>query len=141
MHEKMKDSLKRPLQDLRISVIDRCNFRCTYCMPAEVFGVITLLQEEFLLSFDEIERLARLFISMGVNKIRLTGGEPLLRKDLSQLIARLTKLEGLKDIGLTTNGIHLAKQAKALKEAGLKRVNISLDAIEDHVFQKLMEEM
>ncbi len=74
---------------------------------------------------------------MGVNKIRLTGGEPLLRKDLSQLIARLTKLEGLKDIGLTTNGIHLAKQAKALKEAGLKRVNISLDAIEDHVFQKI----
>ncbi|WP_342719203.1 GTP 3',8-cyclase MoaA [Bacillus paramycoides] len=138
MHEKMKDSLERPLQDLRISVIDRCNFRCTYCMPAEVFGPdYAFLQEEFLLSFDEIERLARLFISMGVEKIRLTGGEPLLRKDLSQLIARLTKLEGLKDIGLTTNGIHLAKQAKALKDAGLKRVNISLDAIEDHVFQKI----
>ncbi|HDR7275992.1 TPA: GTP 3',8-cyclase MoaA [Bacillus paranthracis] len=138
MHEKMKDSLERPLQDLRISVIDRCNFRCTYCMPAEVFGAdYAFLQEEFLLSFDEIERLARLFISMGVEKIRLTGGEPLLRKDLSQLIARLTKLEGLKDIGLTTNGIHLAKQAKTLKEAGLKRVNISLDAIEDHVFQTI----
>ncbi|MCC2500661.1 GTP 3',8-cyclase MoaA [Bacillus paranthracis] len=138
MHEKMKDSLKRPLQDLRISVIDRCNFRCTYCMPAEVFGAdYAFLQEEFLLSFDEIERLARLFISMGVNKIRLTGGEPLLRKDLPKLIARLAKLEGLKDIGLTTNGIHLAKQAKALKDAGLKRVNISLDAIEDHVFQKI----
>ncbi len=138
MHEKMKDSLERPLQDLRISVIDRCNFRCTYCMPAEVFGAdYAFLQEEFLLSFDEIERLARLFIGMGVEKIRLTGGEPLLRKDLSQLIARLTKLEGLKDIGLTTNGIHLAKQAKTLKEAGLKRVNISLDAIEDHVFQTI----
>ncbi|MFB8329795.1 GTP 3',8-cyclase MoaA [Bacillus wiedmannii] len=138
MHEKMKDSLKRPLQDLRISVIDRCNFRCTYCMPAEVFGPdYAFLQEEFLLTFDEIERLARLFISMGVNKIRLTGGEPLLRKDLPQLIARLAKIEGLKDIGLTTNGIHLAKQAKALKDAGLKRVNISLDAIEDHVFQKI----
>jgi len=138
MHEKMKDSLERPLQDLRISVIDRCNFRCTYCMPAEVFGPdYAFLQEEFLLTFDEIERLARLFISMGVNKIRLTGGEPLLRKDLPQLIARLTKLEGLKDIGLTTNGIHLAKQAKALKDAGLKRVNISLDAIEDHVFKKI----
>ncbi|MGE1128331.1 GTP 3',8-cyclase MoaA [Bacillus wiedmannii] len=138
MHEKMKDSLERPLQDLRISVIDRCNFRCTYCMPAEVFGSdYAFLQEEFLLTFDEIERLARLFISMGVNKIRLTGGEPLLRKDLPKLIARLTKLEGLKDIGLTTNGIHLAKQAKALKDAGLKRVNISLDAIEDHVFQKI----
>ncbi|MEF7559048.1 GTP 3',8-cyclase MoaA [Bacillus thuringiensis] len=138
MHENMKDSLKRPLQDLRISVIDRCNFRCTYCMPAEVFGPdYAFLQEECLLTFDEIERLARLFISMGVNKIRLTGGEPLLRKDLPKLIARLAKLEGLKDIGLTTNGIHLAKQAKALKEAGLKRVNISLDAIEDHVFQKI----
>ncbi|SCC22921.1 GTP 3',8-cyclase MoaA [Bacillus wiedmannii] len=138
MHEKMKDSLKRPLQDLRISVIDRCNFRCTYCMPAEVFGSdYAFLQEEFLLTFNEIERLARLFISMGVEKIRLTGGEPLLRKDLPKLIARLTKLEGLKDIGLTTNGIHLAKQAKALKDAGLKRVNISLDAIEDHVFQKI----
>lgn len=138
MHEKMRDSLERPLQDLRISVIDRCNFRCTYCMPAEVFGPdYAFLQEEFLLTFDEIERLARLFISMGVNKIRLTGGEPLLRKDLPKLIARLAKLEGLKDIGLTTNGIHLAKQAKALKDAGLKRVNISLDAIEDHVFQKI----
>ncbi|MCU5440866.1 GTP 3',8-cyclase MoaA [Bacillus cereus] len=138
MHEKMKDSLKRPLQDLRISVIDRCNFRCTYCMPAEVFGPdYAFLQEECLLTFDEIERLARLFISMGVNKIRLTGGEPLLRKDLPKLIGRLAKLEGLKDIGLTTNGIHLAKQAKALKEAGLKRVNISLDAIEDHVFRKI----
>ncbi|EJS55136.1 GTP 3',8-cyclase MoaA [Bacillus nitratireducens] len=138
MHEKMRDSLERPLQDLRISVIDRCNFRCTYCMPAEVFGPdYAFLQEEFLLTFDEIERLARLFISMGVNKIRLTGGEPLLRKDLPKLIARLAKLEGLKDIGLTTNGIHLAKQAKVLKDAGLKRVNISLDAIEDHVFQKI----
>ncbi|HDR6315879.1 TPA: GTP 3',8-cyclase MoaA [Bacillus thuringiensis] len=138
MHEKMKDSLERPLQDLRISVIDRCNFRCIYCMPAEVFGPdYAFLQEEFLLTFDEIERLARLFISMGVDKIRLTGGEPLLRKDLPKLIARLTKLEGLKDIGLTTNGIHLAKQAKALKDAGLKRVNISLDAIEDHVFKKI----
>lgn len=138
MHEKMKDSLERPLQDLRISVIDRCNFRCTYCMPAEVFGPdYAFLQEEFLLTFDEIERLAKLFISMGINKIRLTGGEPLLRKDLPKLIARLAKLEGLNDIGLTTNGIHLAKQARALKEAGLKRVNISLDAIEDHVFRKI----
>ncbi|RWS44330.1 GTP 3',8-cyclase MoaA [Bacillus mycoides] len=138
MYEKMRDSLERPLQDLRISVIDRCNFRCTYCMPAEVFGTdYAFLQEECLLTFDEIERLARLFISMGVNKIRLTGGEPLLRKDLPKLIARLAKLDGLTDIGLTTNGIHLAKQARALKEAGLKRVNISLDAIEDHVFQKI----
>ncbi|MDM5190398.1 GTP 3',8-cyclase MoaA [Bacillus sp. DX4.1] len=138
MREKIRDSLQRPLQDLRISVIDRCNFRCTYCMPAEVFGPeYAFLQEEFLLTFDEIERLAKLFVSMGVKKIRLTGGEPLLRKDLTQLIERLVKIEGLTDIGLTTNGIHLTKQAKALKEAGLQRVNVSLDAIEDDVFRKI----
>ncbi|MBY0599857.1 GTP 3',8-cyclase MoaA [Bacillus bingmayongensis] len=138
MREKITDSLGRPLQDLRISVIDRCNFRCTYCMPAEVFGPdYAFLQEEFLLTFDEIERLAKLFVGMGVKKIRLTGGEPLLRKDLPELITRLAKLDGLTDIGLTTNGIHLTKQAKALKEAGLHRVNVSLDAIEDDVFRKI----
>ncbi|HEK9100783.1 GTP 3',8-cyclase MoaA [Bacillus pfraonensis] len=138
MREKITDSLQRPLQDLRISVIDRCNFRCTYCMPAEVFGPdYAFLQEEFLLTFDEIERLAKLFVGMGVKKIRLTGGEPLLRKDLPKLITRLVKLDGLTDIGLTTNGIHLTKQAKALKEAGLHRVNVSLDAIEDDVFRKI----
>ncbi|MEY8349004.1 GTP 3',8-cyclase MoaA [Bacillus cereus] len=138
MREKITDSLQRPLQDLRISVIDRCNFRCTYCMPAEVFGPdYAFLQEEFLLTFDEIERLAKLFVGMGVKKIRLTGGEPLLRKDLPKLIARLAKLDGLTDIGLTTNGIHLTKQAKALKEAGLHRVNVSLDAIENDVFCKI----
>ncbi|MCI0763786.1 GTP 3',8-cyclase MoaA [Bacillus sp. TL12] len=138
MREKITDSLRRPLQDLRISVIDRCNFRCTYCMPAEVFGPeYAFLQEEFLLTFDEIERLAKLFVGMGVKKIRLTGGEPLLRKDLPKLITRLAKLDGLTDIGLTTNGIHLTKQAKALKEAGLHRVNVSLDAIEDDVFRKI----
>ncbi|WP_459503266.1 GTP 3',8-cyclase MoaA [Bacillus sp. C1] len=138
MREKITDSLGRPLQDLRISVIDRCNFRCTYCMPAEVFGPdYAFLQEEFLLTFDEIERLAKLFVGMGVKKIRLTGGEPLLRKNLPKLIERLVKLDGLTDIGLTTNGIHLTKQAKALKEAGLHRVNVSLDAIEDDVFRKI----
>lgn len=128
----------RPLQDLRISVIDRCNFRCTYCMPAEVFGPdYAFLKDEFLLTFDEIERLAKLFVSIGVRKIRLTGGEPLLRKDLTKLIARLVKIEGLVDIGLTTNAIHLTKQAKALKEAGLHRVNVSLDAIDDDVFKDI----
>ncbi|WP_144551335.1 GTP 3',8-cyclase MoaA [Bacillus mycoides] len=138
MREKITDSLQRPLQDLRISVIDRCNFRCTYCMPAEVFGPdYAFLQEEFLLTFDEIERLAKLFVGMGVKKIRLTGGEPLLRKDLPKLIQRLAKLDGLTDIGLTTNGIHLTKQAKALKEAGLHRVNVSLDGIEDDVFREI----
>ncbi|EMI9090921.1 MULTISPECIES: GTP 3',8-cyclase MoaA [Bacillus] len=138
MQEMVKDFFGRPLQDLRISVIDRCNFRCTYCMPAEVFGPdYAFLKDEFLLTFDEIERLAKLFVSIGVRKIRLTGGEPLLRKDLTKLIARLVKIDGLVDIGLTTNAIHLTKQAKALKEAGLHRVNVSLDAIDDDVFKDI----
>ncbi|MGG0074754.1 Cyclic pyranopterin monophosphate synthase [Bacillus cereus] len=138
MQEMVTDFFGRPLQDLRISVIDRCNFRCTYCMPAEVFGPdYAFLKDEFLLTFDEIERLAKLFVSIGVRKIRLTGGEPLLRKDLTKLIARLVKIEGLVDIGLTTNAIHLMKQAKALKEAGLHRVNVSLDAIDDDVFKDI----
>ncbi|EDZ52321.1 molybdenum cofactor biosynthesis protein A [Bacillus cereus AH1134] len=134
----VKDFFGRPLQDLRISVIDRCNFRCTYCMPAEIFGPeYAFLKDEFLLTFDEIERLAKLFVSIGVRKIRLTGGEPLLRKDLTKLIARLVKIDGLIDIGLTTNAIHLTKQAKALKEAGLHRVNVSLDAIDDDIFKNI----
>lgn len=138
MQEMVTDFFGRPLQDLRISVIDRCNFRCTYCMPAEVFGPdYAFLKGEFLLTFDEIERLAKLFVSIGVRKIRLTGGEPLLRKDLAKLIARLVKIDGLVDIGLTTNAIHLTKQAKALKEAGLHRVNVSLDAIDDDVFKDI----
>ncbi|MED2793896.1 GTP 3',8-cyclase MoaA [Bacillus wiedmannii] len=138
MQEMVTDFFGRPLQDLRISVIDRCNFRCTYCMPAEVFGPdYAFLKDEFLLTFDEIERLAKLFVSIGVRKIRLTGGEPLLRKDLTKLIARLVKIEGVVDIGLTTNAIHLTKQAKALKEAGLHRVNVSLDAIDDDVFKDI----
>ncbi|ABK87504.1 GTP cyclohydrolase subunit MoaA [Bacillus thuringiensis str. Al Hakam] len=138
MQEMVTDFFGRPLQDLRISVIDRCNFRCTYCMPAEVFGPdYAFLKDEFLLTFDEIERVAKLFVSIGVRKIRLTGGEPLLRKDLAKLIARLVKIDGLLDIGLTTNAIHLTKQAKALKEAGLHRVNVSLDAIDDDVFKAI----
>ena len=100
-------------------------------------GQIMLLKDEFLLTFDEIERLAKLFVSIGVRKIRLTGGEPLLRKDLTKLIARLVKIDGLLDIGLTTNAIHLTKQAKVLKEAGLHRVNVSLDAIDDDVFKAI----
>ena len=138
MQEMVTDFFGRPLQDLRISVIDRCNFICTYCMPAEVFGPdYAFLKDEFLLTFDEIERVAKLFVSIGVRKIRLTGGEPLLRKDLAKLIARLVKIDGLLDIGLTTNAIHLTKQAKALKEAGLHRVNVSLDAIDDDVFKAI----
>ncbi|QEL70857.1 MULTISPECIES: GTP 3',8-cyclase MoaA [unclassified Bacillus cereus group] len=138
MQEMVKDFFGRPLQDLRISVIDRCNFRCTYCMPAEIFGPdYAFLKDEFLLTFDEIERLAKLFVNIGVRKIRITGGEPLLRKDLTKLIARLVKIDGLIDIGLTTNAVHLTKQAKALKEAGLHRVNVSLDAIDDDIFKNI----
>ncbi|WP_102345608.1 GTP 3',8-cyclase MoaA [Bacillus sp. Marseille-P3661] len=129
------DTLERPLRDLRISVIDQCNFRCNYCMPAEVFGEdYAFLPQQELLSFDEIDRLTRAFAQLGVEKIRLTGGEPLLRKDLPTLIERLNSIEGINDIALTTNGVHLPKHAVALKKAGLNRVNISLDALNDKLF-------
>ncbi|WP_255437568.1 GTP 3',8-cyclase MoaA [Thalassobacillus sp. CUG 92003] len=131
------DQYERPMKDLRISVIDQCNFRCTYCMPAEIFGEdYPFLSQDELLSFDEIARLAEIFARFGTEKIRITGGEPLLRKDLDQLIRRLFEIEGIEDIALTTNGVFLVKQASKLKAAGLDRVNISLDAIEDEVFQQ-----
>ncbi len=135
---KVKDKLNRPLRDLRISVIDRCNFRCQYCMPAEIYGPdFAFLPKSELLSYEEIERLAKLFVELGVEKIRLTGGEPLLRKDLPYLIELLSKIENLKDIGLTTNGVLLPKYAKELKAAGLKRVNISLDSLKDELFGQI----
>jgi GTP 3',8-cyclase len=132
------DKFGRPMHDLRISVTDRCNFRCRYCMPKEIFGRdFAFMPKEQLLSFEEIERLARIFISQGVKKIRLTGGEPLLRKDLHLLINRLVHIDGLEDIGLTTNGVLLEKQAQKLKDAGLKRVNVSLDALKDEIFKSI----
>ncbi|WP_026691697.1 GTP 3',8-cyclase MoaA [Alteribacter aurantiacus] len=132
------DSLFRPLKDLRISVTDRCNFRCSYCMPKEIFGPdYPFLKKDELLSFDEIIRLVKQFAKLGVEKIRITGGEPLLRKDLHQLIERIREIEGIKDIALTTNGVFLVKQAKQLKQAGLDRINVSLDAIEDDVFKEM----
>ncbi|MGP7817958.1 GTP 3',8-cyclase MoaA [Niallia sp. 01092] len=134
----IKDKWNRPLRDLRISVTDQCNFRCQYCMPAEIFGPdYPFLSKEELLSFDELERLAKLFVSLGVEKIRLTGGEPLMRKDLHILVKKLTEIKGLHDIALTTNGIFLPKYAKMLKEAGLKRVNISIDSLNDELFGKI----
>ena len=137
MTETIVDQLDRPMRDLRISVIDKCNFRCTYCMPKEIFGDdYTFMSQDQLLSFDEIIRLVEVFSRFGVEKIRLTGGEPLMRKDLHHLVERLNKIDGIKDIAVTTNAIFLVKQAKKLKEAGLDRVNISLDAIEDEVFQQ-----
>lgn len=135
----LRDVLGRPLTDLRISITDRCNFRCTYCMPKEVFGSnFAFLPHQELLTFEEITRLATIFVSHGVRKIRLTGGEPLLRKDLEKLIAMLARIEGLEDIALTTNGSLLSPaKARALKEAGLQRVTISLDSLDDEVFMAM----
>ncbi|MFD1705307.1 GTP 3',8-cyclase MoaA [Siminovitchia sediminis] len=134
----IKDGLNRPLQDLRISVTDKCNFRCQYCMPADIFGPdFPFLPKSEILSFEEIERLAIAFSKLGVTKLRITGGEPLLRKDVAHLIARLKNIPGIKDIGLTTNGVLLPKLAKDLVNAGLHRVNVSLDALNDEVFSKI----
>ncbi|HLY50143.1 MAG TPA: GTP 3',8-cyclase MoaA [Solirubrobacteraceae bacterium] len=129
------DRRSRPLRDLRISVTDRCNFRCTYCMPKEIFGRdFAFLPRAELLSFEEITRLARAFALEGVSKIRLTGGEPLLRRDLDQLVAMLADIEGVTDIALTTNGSALAASVRKLKDAGLSRVTVSLDALDDETF-------
>nr|WP_275441337.1 GTP 3',8-cyclase MoaA [Brevibacillus laterosporus] len=127
--------MQRPLRDLRISVTDKCNFRCRYCMPEEIFHKdFQFLPKEKLLSFEEIERLTRIFVNMGVEKIRLTGGEPLLRKDVTVLIQKISQIEGVKDIALTTNGSLLEKFALPLKEAGLDRVSVSLDSLDDDRF-------
>lgn len=132
------DTLKRPMRDLRISVTDRCNFRCGYCMPKEIFGRDhVFLPRPQLLSFEEIARLAKLFVGQGVDKIRITGGEPLLRRDLEKLIAQLAGLEDLKDLTLTTNGALLEKKARALKQAGLNRVTVSLDSLDDPTFRAM----
>ncbi|MGN4445143.1 GTP 3',8-cyclase MoaA [Bacillus cereus group sp. MYBK79-1] len=129
------DKLQRPLKDLRISVTDRCNFRCRYCMPEEIFGPdYSFLSNDKILSFDEIERITRIFVSLGVRKLRITGGEPLLRKGLPELIERLNKIDGVEDIGLTTNGSLLKKFAPDLYKAGLSRVTVSLDSLEEERF-------
>jgi cyclic pyranopterin phosphate synthase len=131
------DVLGRPLRDLRISVTDRCNFRCTYCMPKEVFGRdYEFLPRDALLTFEEIERLARVFVRQGVTKIRLTGGEPLLRRDVERLVELLASIPGL-DLTLTTNGSLLPRKAPALAGAGLRRVTVSLDSLDDDVFRAM----
>jgi GTP 3',8-cyclase len=136
------DALGRPLRDLRISVTDRCNFRCSYCMPSEVFNKdYAFLPQASLLSFEEITRLAKVFVAHGVEKIRLTGGEPLLRKNLEVLIGMLARIDTPAgkplDITLTTNASLLARKAQALKDAGLRRVTVSLDALDDAVFRRM----
>jgi cyclic pyranopterin phosphate synthase len=133
----LTDTLNRPLRDLRISVTDRCNFRCVYCMPKEIFGSdYQFLERSQILSFEEITRLARIFVGHGVRKIRLTGGEPLVRRDLHRLVSMLSAMPDL-DLTLTTNGSLLTKQAQKLKDAGLKRVTVSLDSLDDAVFKAM----
>lgn len=137
-HKLPIDALSRPIRDLRISVIDQCNFRCSYCMPAEVFRPdYVFLERDQLLSFEEIERLARLFSKLGMHKVRLTGGEPLLRRDLYLLVRSLKSIEGVDDVALTTNGVILAKCAGRLKSAGLDRVTVSLDALSRRLFGEM----
>jgi cyclic pyranopterin phosphate synthase len=132
------DAFNRPLRDLRISVTDRCNFRCTYCMPKEVFGHdFPFLPRQELLTFEEIVRVARSAAGLGVRKIRLTGGEPLLRRDIETLIAMLRQIEGVEEIALTTNASLLERKAKGLKEAGLDRITVSLDSLHDETFQAM----
>jgi cyclic pyranopterin phosphate synthase len=134
----LQDTLGRPLRDLRLSVIDRCNFRCPYCMPRERFhDQYRFLKSTERLEFDELLRLTRLFLQLGVVKLRITGGEPLLRGGLSDLIGDLTTLEGLEDVALTTNGVLLRQQAAQLRAAGLSRVTVSLDSLDPQVFAQM----
>jgi cyclic pyranopterin phosphate synthase len=133
-----RDTLGRPLHDLRISVTDRCNFRCVYCMPRAVFGPDhAFLPRSELLTFEELTRLVRLFVALGVRKVRLTGGEPLVRRELPILVRELAAIPGVEDLTLTTNGVLLPQHAAALKAAGLDRVTISLDADDDETFTRM----
>lgn len=138
MAEAIRDSFKRPLRDLRISVTDRCNFRCAYCMPAEIFGEhYRFLPKDELLTFEEITRLTQIIVRLGAVKLRITGGEPLVRHELETLIAMLRPIEGVDDLTLTTNGYLLPEKAQLLKDAGLNRITVSLDSLDDTVFRKM----
>jgi cyclic pyranopterin phosphate synthase len=138
MSAPLKDQLGRPLRDLRLSVTDRCNFRCTYCMPRDVFGrEFEFLESGELLTFEEIARTVRIMAALGVGKVRITGGEPLLRRDIEKLVAMLAPIEGIRDLTLTTNGALLARKAKLLRDAGLSRVTVSLDSLDDAVFRAM----
>ena len=134
----IKDTLARPLKDLRISVLDRCNLRCTYCMPEEsLHGRGIFLRPQYLLSDGEIEFLVRVFVRLGVHKVRLTGGEPLLRPGFVELVERISAIEGITDLALTTNAVLLPRHAVALKEAGLGRITVSLDSLDEKVFRQM----
>ena len=134
----VKDALSRPLRDLRISVIDRCNYRCPYCMPADIYGEdFKFMPRHDWLTAGELKRIAGLFMQLGVTKLRLTGGEPLLRRDIIDIVAKLSSLSGLDDLALTTNGALLAERASDLKAAGLRRVTVSLDSLDEAVFREM----
>lgn len=136
----VSDALERPLRDLRVSVTDRCNFRCRYCMPRELFGPDhAFLERDELLSFEEIARVVQVATGLGARKVRLTGGEPLVRRDLHRLVALLAGIDGVDDIGLTTNGSLLRAQAQSLYDAGLRRLTVSLDAIDERVFAAMAD--
>jgi len=135
---KINDRMNRPLRDLRISVIDRCNFRCRYCMPEELYGeAYKFLSKNEILSFEEIVRLSRIFVDLGVNKIRLTGGEPLVRTDIQRLVKDLSSIEQKLDLAMTTNGYLLEKYAESLFAAGLKRLSVSLDSLDESTFKEM----
>ena len=132
------DKFRRPLRDLRISVTDRCNFRCTYCMPAEIYGErYEFLPKADLLTFEEITRLATIMVGLGAQKVRLTGGEPLVRSDIEKLVARLAHVEGVEDLTMTTNAYLLPQKAQALKDAGLQRITVSLDTLDNEIFKRM----
>ncbi|MBZ0278315.1 MAG: GTP 3',8-cyclase MoaA [Anaerolineae bacterium] len=134
----LQDTFNRPLRDVRISLTDRCNFRCTYCMPAEVFGEgYKFLPRKQILTFEEITRLARIIVRLGAVKVRLTGGEPLVREQVEKLVGMLAAVEGVEDLTLTTNGYLLPKKAAALRDAGLRRITISLDSMDDAIFRRM----
>jgi cyclic pyranopterin phosphate synthase len=136
----VSDQFGRGLQDLRISVTDRCNFRCCYCMPRDVFGTdFPFMDHTELLSFEEIERVATVFARLGVTKLRLTGGEPLVRHGIERLVERLVRIEGVEDVALTTNGALLGAKAQALRDAGLKRVTVSLDSLDETTFRAISD--
>lgn len=135
----LTDTFERPLTDLRISVTDRCSFRCVYCMPREIYDDHDYLSRSSILSYDEVARVAEAAASLGVTKIRLTGGEPLLRRQLPTLVALLSSIDGIEDLAMTTNGQLLVAQLPALVDAGLDRVTVSLDAVDDAVFRRLID--
>jgi len=131
----MLDRLQRPLRDLRLSVTDRCNFRCGYCMPKETFGRgYDFLPKDRILTFEELARISRVFVALGVEKIRLTGGEPTMRRDIERLVAQLAAIDGLRDLTLTTNGSTLTEKARVLRDAGLRRLTVSLDSLDEKTF-------